>query len=99
MRLKQVLINLVKNSLKFTSHGTVRILMAYDKDESMLHGHVVDTGKGIREDEICKLFSLFGKLQRTSQMNSEGIGMGLMICKELVNMNGGEINVHSEGEN
>ena len=99
MRLKQVLINLVKNALKFTSHGSVRVLMAFDTAESMLHVHVVDTGKGIREDEICKLFSLFGKLQRTSHMNSEGIGMGLMICKGLVNMNGGEISVHSEGEN
>ena len=65
----------------------------------MLNVHVVDTGKGIREEDMCKLFSLFGKLQRTASMNSEGIGMGLMICKSLVNINGGEINVHSDGEN
>ena len=47
---------------------------------------------------MCKLFSLFGKLKHTSEMNSEGIGMGLMICKNLVHINGGEIYAHSNGE-
>ena len=64
-----------------------------------MHVHVVDTGKDIREEDMCKLFSLFGKLQRTAQMNSEGIGMGLMISKSLVNINGGDISVYSDGEN
>ena len=99
MRLQQVLINLVKNALKFTTKGSVRVLMAFDAQEQMLHAHVVDTGKGIVEEDMCKLFSLFGKLQRTAQMNSEGIGMGLMICKSLVNISGGEINVYSDGQN
>ena len=52
----------MKNALKFTTNGKVRVLMAYDEEDSMLHAHIVDTGKGIREEEICKLFSLFGKL-------------------------------------
>lgn len=73
--------------------------MAFDDEECMLHSHVVDDGKGIRAEDMCKLFSLFGKLQRTAQMNKDGIGMGLMICKNLVANNGGEINVHSDGEN
>ena len=60
--------------------------------------HVVDTGKGIKESEMERLFSMFGKLLRTADMNSEGIGMGLMICKNLVELNGGEISVHSDGE-
>ena len=48
---------------------------------------------------MSKLFSLFGKLKRTAQQNSEGIGMGLMICKNLVEANRGILKVRSEGEN
>jgi len=63
----------------------------------MLHFHVVDTGKGIKQDEMSQLFKQFGKLLRTANMNSEGIGMGLMICQNLVCMNQGTIQVFSEG--
>ena len=55
----------------------------------MLHCHVIDSGKGIREDEMGQLFQKFGKLLRTADTNSEGIGMGLMICQNLVQMNKG----------
>jgi K+-sensing histidine kinase KdpD len=46
--------------------------------------HVVDTGKGILAEDIDRLFKQFGKLLRTSEMNQEGIGLGLMICQNLV---------------
>jgi K+-sensing histidine kinase KdpD len=73
-------------------------VLAYDEDEELLKGHVVDNGKGIRQEEIIHLFQMFGKLRRTAAMNHEGIGMGLMICQNLVRLNGGTINVHSLGE-
>ena len=76
----------------------MRIIIAYDEVEEMLLAHILDTGKGIREEEMTTLFKKFGKLLRTAEMNSEGIGMGLMICQNLVEMNQGEIFVHSEGE-
>lgn len=59
--------------------------------------HVVDTGIGIRADEMDKLFNMFGKLLRTAEMNHEGIGMGLLISKNLVELNGGTIDVYSDG--
>ena len=73
--------------------------MAYDASNEMLKVGVADEGKGIKADEMNKLFSLFGKLRRTAEMNSEGIGMGLMICKNLVKMNNGTISAFSQGEN
>ena len=65
----------------------------------MIYVSVVDNGRGIIKEDQSKLFQMFGKLKRTSELNSEGIGMGLMICQKLVQMNGGEISVHSDGEN
>ena len=98
MRLKQILINLVKNALKFTQNGFIRIMVSYDKANEYLIVHVSDTGKGIKAEEKDQLFSLFGKLRRTAEVNSEGIGMGLLICQNLVEMNHGKISVDSEGE-
>ena len=65
----------------------------------MLKVHIVDTGRGIRQEDMNKLFTMFGKLKRTAKVNSEGIGMGLMICQNLVKLNKGEISVRSRGEN
>lgn len=98
MRLKQILINLVKNAFKFTRKGSIRVIAAFDEIEEKLHIHVVDTGKGILENEMGQLFQQFGKLMRTANMNNEGIGMGLMICQNLVQMNEGTISVKSNGE-
>ena len=61
--------------------------------------HVVDSGRGITQSEMPALLSMFGKLKRTASQNSEGIGMGLMICKKLVEANRGTLSVMSEGEN
>ena len=65
----------------------------------MLLVQVVDSGKGIAKKEMPKLFKMFGKLKRTADMNNEGIGLGLLICENLVKMNGGTISVYSEGIN
>ena len=46
---------------------------------------------------MSKLFTMFGKLRRTAEINNEGIGMGLMICQKLVGLNHGAIKVHSDG--
>lgn len=64
----------------------------------MLHVQVIDTGKGIKQEEKVKLFTMFGKLQRTADVNQEGIGLGLTICRLLCTKNGGDITVTSAGE-
>ena len=83
-RLKQVLLNLIKNALKFTDTGSVEVQLAYHCDNQMLVGHVRDTGAGIAAEDIPRLFSRFGKLHRTASMNHEGIGLGLTIVNEIV---------------
>ena len=97
MRLKQILINLVKNALKFTNSGSICVFVAFDSLEQLLKVHVVDTGKGIDPREMDQLFTKFGKLKRTAKQNSEGIGLGLLICKGLVEGSGGSMLVESDG--
>ena len=66
LRLQQVLINLVKNALKFTTEGHVRILAGYDSDKGSLLVHVSDSGKGVTQEELPELCHKFGKLFRTA---------------------------------
>ena len=56
---------------------------------------VEDTGAGIAQEDIPKLFNRFGKLHRTAEMNSEGIGLGLTIAKQIIDKSGGTIGVWS----
>ena len=96
-RLMQVLLNLVKNALKFTTQGSISVAFAYDCKKCLLVGHVRDTGVGIEKEDQCKLFSRFGKLLRSAQMNHEGIGLGLTIVKQIVEQCDGSIDVVSRG--
>ena len=97
-RFKQVLINLIKNAYKFTNKdGSITVKMSYGDSSNFLSVQVCDTGVGISEAEIEKLFSRFGKLHRTAELNSEGIGLGLTIVKQIVEESKGGISVYSEG--
>ena len=79
-RVKQILINLVRNSIKFTESGVIFISVSYDFEDN-LNICVQDTGVGIAKKDIGQVFTRFGKLQRTAEMNSEGLGLGLTIVK------------------
>ena len=70
---------MTKNALKFTLKGEIRIRAAYNWQQEKLIVHVVDTGVGINNCEMDKLFTMFGKIDRTEDMNSEGVGIGLVI--------------------
>ena len=65
-RIKQVLINLVKNAKKFTEKGKIQIKASYNEQVQSLVVHVNDTGVGISAEDLPKLFNRFGKLQRTA---------------------------------
>ena len=90
--------NLIKNALKFTRKGSVVIKVAYSYEPDHLFiAHVIDTGSGIAQQDFHKLFTRFGKLQRTAQMNNEGVGLGLSMVKQIVESSGGKIAVKSDG--
>ena len=84
--------------MKFCEKGRISVYSAYDTVSNIMSVSVIDTGRGIQADEKKKLFHLFGKLESTAEVNAEGSGMGLLICKRLVNANKGEIEIHSDGK-
>ena len=96
-RFQQVMINLVKNAIKFTNKGKIQIKACYNRETGLLIVHVRDTGIGITSEDIPTLFSRFGKLQRTAALNNDGIGLGLMIVKQIIEQSGGSICVESNG--
>ena len=98
-RIKQILMNLIKNALKFTKQGTIVIKAEYIElvNSPELKVQITDTGLGIAEGDMNKLFTRFGKLQRTASINSEGIGLGLTIVQQIVESAGGAITVTSPG--
>ncbi|MBD3629339.1 response regulator [Cyclobacterium sp.] len=99
MRLKQILINLVSNALKFTSAGEVLVKVeakAQVEDEWMLKFLVQDTGIGIPPDKISRLFKSFSQVDASTTRQYGGTGLGLAICRHLVKQMGGEIGVTSK---
>lgn len=96
-RFKQVLINLVKNAIKFTTKGSIKIKATYELPSQTMIVHVEDTGVGIASEDLNKLFSKFGKLHRTAEINNEGVGLGLTIVKQIVEAADGLVVAESDG--
>ncbi|MBC7914198.1 MAG: response regulator, partial [Pyrinomonadaceae bacterium] len=99
LRLQQVLINLLNNSIKFTSKGGIRLLIDQidesDEEISLLF-EVSDTGVGISQEKINSLFEAFKQADTTTTRTFGGTGLGLTISKELVELMGGQISVKSK---
>ena len=94
-RLRQVLINLVNNAIKFTPGGQVTIRVKADASEKLLLFSVEDTGIGMPADKLDKIFQPFEQIEDLIHANHGGAGLGLAITRELVNRMGGEICVES----
>lgn len=98
-RLRQVLINVVGNAVKFTKQGRITLSAerrsGSDKGD-VLYFAVTDTGIGISEEVLPKLFTDFTQADSSISREFEGTGLGLSICKRLVELMGGEIGVESE---
>ncbi len=98
-RIKQILINIISNAIKFTTKGYVRVYITgkpgNGADEEMLTFHVEDTGCGIREEDLEKIFEDFRQVDSKRNRSAEGTGLGLAIVKHLVELMKGQIGVES----
>ena len=95
-RLRQILINLVGNALKFTDSGEIRIEAARDLNSPFIRLSVKDTGIGIPPDRQLDLFRPFSQLDASTTRKYGGTGLGLAICGQLAELMGGEMSVDSE---
>lgn len=95
-KVKQIVSNLLSNAIKYTDKGKIEVSVSSSvkKDKCDIKIVVKDTGKGISEENIDLIFNKFGKLEKNS--DTLGLGLGLFITKNLVNILGGNISVTSE---
>jgi PAS domain S-box-containing protein len=99
-RIRQVLINLIANAIKFTQRGQISLDVRLGKaadvsDVRWLHFEVRDTGMGIPEDRLDRLFKVFSQVDASTTRRFGGSGLGLAICQKLVELMGGTIEVKS----
>ena len=98
-RIKQILINLISNSLKFTQRGgiTIKVNSIFKRGCNYLRFEVIDSGIGIAHEDLKNLFQIFGMIEKWRlTLNQNGTGIGLSISKKLVESLGGEIKAESE---
>lgn len=101
-RLRQVLVNLISNAIKFTEVGEVQLsvdLIYQDQQQAMVRFAVSDTGIGIPVSRMHRLFQSFSQVDASTTRKYGGTGLGLAICKQLVDLMGGSLDVKSyEGQ-
>jgi PAS domain S-box-containing protein len=94
-RVRQILINLIGNAIKFTDRGSVRLRIGFDPNESLVSFEVTDTGIGISEELQARLFRPFTQADASVTRHYEGTGLGLAITRRLAEMLGGQVSVES----
>lgn len=95
-RLKQIIFNLCGNAIKFTNSGRITVKMAYLEEQEQLKFQVIDTGIGMNDEEMARLFKPFSQADSSTTRKYGGTGLGLCIARELSQKLGGEISVSSE---
>ncbi len=97
-RIRQVLMNLLSNGVKYTRQGKVTLKVTCDKTDSnaVLHYSVQDTGIGIKEDDIDKLYDEFKRFDPEQNRSIEGTGLGMNITQQFLKLMGSELQIRSE---
>jgi signal transduction histidine kinase len=97
-KLKQVIANLIDNSMKYTPSGWVKVRLDMDKARHKFLFTVSDSGIGIAPETIPLLFQKFGRAHNANKVNIKGTGLGLFVAKEILNAHNASIKVESPGE-
>jgi signal transduction histidine kinase len=95
-KLRQVLMNLIDNAIKYTKKGAVAISLKKKGDSAEFS--VSDSGIGIREEDLPNLFKKFSRGTGTSLIHTEGTGLGLYVARQIIEAHGGKVRVESKGE-
>jgi len=99
LRIRQVIINLMNNAIKFTEEGYVKLTVrvtSVDVDTVELLYMIEDTGEGIKEEDLARLFKNYQQVDKVKNHYREGTGLGLSLSKQMVELMGGTISVSSE---
>lgn len=97
-RIKQVLVNLLTNAVKYTEHGQVTLKLSYrmEEENAVLRYAVQDTGIGIRQEDMEKIYDTFSRLDLSKNRNVEGTGLGMSIVQQLLKLMGSQLQIQSE---
>lgn len=98
-KIKQIIINLLTNAVKYTNYGYVEITVSttmLEENKAILNVAVKDSGIGIKQEDMAHLFNSFERLEKERNRNIEGTGLGLALTSALISLLGGKIEVQSE---
>ena len=95
LKFTRLVTNLVENAIKYNQDGG-RVAVSLNADQTYFYVKIVDTGVGIPEDEIGKIFERFYRVDKARSRETGGTGLGLAICKDIVQLHHGVIRVSSD---
>ena len=95
IHIKQILLNLINNAVKYTKEGQIDIKVSKNEEETKLIFEVKDTGIGIKEENLPVLFDAFMRVDSKKNKKIKGTGLGLAIAKQIIALHGGDISVVS----
>lgn len=98
VRIKQCILNLITNAIKYTKEGSIKFTIDYqkiDEENILLNIHIIDTGIGIKAEDMAKLFTPFERIEEEKNRTIEGSGLGISIVRRLLAMMNSELRVES----
>ena len=97
-RIREILINLLNNAVKYTEKGSVKLeasVLSKEGDQARIQFKIIDTGMGIKDEDLSNIFESFKRVDLTTNRMTEGSGLGLSITKGFIELMGGELRVES----